>query len=83
MAWVTFLHTLHEAAYEWEDPVEILQAYEEMGPLNFINAIDLPLWAEVQNHTIDKIDLEDAIDSATLIAGHNPVNWKELKWEIK
>lgn len=76
--WVTFLDRLHTVAYEWSDPLEILQYYDDEGPAGLCRKVGLPFTTR-----IDPLDVEDAVDAATMIAGYNPIDWQELKWEIK
>jgi hypothetical protein len=53
-----------------------MEHYEKGGPNWVTGLLELP------EHDIDELDQEDAVDTATLMAGYTPVSWQELDWEM-
>lgn len=73
---VRFLLRLHAYAYSVKDPVEILTAWENIGYEGLLNNLGLP-FTPCENE-----DMEDALDAALLVAGHEPITHTDLEWEI-
>lgn len=77
MRWINLLDRLHQVAYGFTDPLDIIQIYDEDGLYSLCARIGLN-----QTKEVDPIDLEDAVDAATMMAGHQPVDWRQLEWEV-
>lgn len=75
--WIVLLDTIHETASLYSDPMDIINMYEVEGLFTLCEKVGLTYSEEIEQY-----DLEDAVDAATMIAGHTPVEWTELKWEI-
>jgi len=74
--WVDFLLGLRALAEEYDDPLDILDQYEEIGRAGMCEKVGL------EHNNVDELDQEEAIDVATMAAGHKPTPWNELEWEI-
>lgn len=77
LAWVEFIDRMHTYASTFSDPLDIIQLYDSDGIFTLCENVGLP-----QTKEIDPLDMDDAVDAATMIAGHEPVDWKDLNWEI-
>jgi hypothetical protein len=75
--WVLLLDRIHQYAGEFSDPLDIIQLYEADGLVELCDRVGLKYTKD-----IDPFDLEDAADAATMMAGHQPVDWNDLNWEI-
>lgn len=71
-----FLLDLHEYAQSFDDPVDILTTWEDIGYEGLVDTLGMP-FTPCENE-----DLEDALDSALLVAGHEPLTHDDLEWEI-
>jgi hypothetical protein len=76
--WTNLLLDIREAALEYNDATEIVKDYDRRGILTLCEKVNF-----YPRGMVDELDQEDAVDAATVMAGHLPVNWKNLKWEIK
>lgn len=76
--WTKLLLAIQTEAIKYNDATDIMLDYDANGLLTLCEAVGLETTKEV-----DELDQEDAVDTAAIIAGHIPVNWKDLKWEIK
>jgi hypothetical protein len=74
---VRFLVAMHELAYTFKDPMHILNQFD-MDTIEYFTE-KLGIESDLD---IDELDIEDAVDSATIIAGHQPVHHDDLIWEI-
>lgn len=75
--WIDTLVRLREEAAKFDDPLHVLEEYEH-GKRNWVvNLLGL------ENLDIDPLDQDEAEDVATMAAGHIPVPWQDLDWEIK
>jgi len=63
-------------AHAYDTPEAIITEYEDLGPLALLERLDL--------HTCepDALDIEDALIAATLMCGHDPMKWQDLRWEM-
>lgn len=75
--WIGIIHRIHTYALTFHDPLDIINLYDSDG----LAALCLKVGLK-NRRQVDPLDLEDAVDAATLIAGHQPIEWNELKWEI-
>jgi len=73
---VEFLEVLVNMAHAYDTPEAIITEYEDLGPLALLERLDL--------HTCepDALDIEDALIAATLMCGHDPMKWQDLRWEM-
>lgn len=69
---------IQKEAMKYTSPDEIVCKAYQFGVNHLLERVNfIPLTPVPQDI------LEDAMDTATLIAGHNPVHWSELSWEMK
>ena len=76
--WAEFLIQLRTVACAYADPEEIFRQFDEDGFLTLCETIQLP-----QSPEVDPNDIEDAVDAASLIVGHQPTDHHTLNWEMK
>lgn len=76
-AWATILINIREEALKYDDATDIIRAYDRYGIFTLCERVGL-----FPTKAVDELDQEDAVDAATVMAGHLPVNWKELTWEL-
>jgi len=76
-AWVDFLLRLRHTAIDYKDPLDVLNEYDASGLQGVREQLGL------EHPDIDHLDQEEALDVATMAAGHVPQPWQELEWEIK
>lgn len=74
--WTYTLLNILEKSLEYSDPMEIVEEYTAVGIHR--------MCARARFHPrglIDTLDQEDAADAASIMAGHKPIDWQQLKWE--
>lgn len=76
--WTKLLLRIQRVALEYRSAAHILAEYESSGLESLTSRVLF-----VPKGKVDEIDQEDAADAATLIAGHMPIAWESLQWEIK
>ena len=76
--WATVLLRIQRAACEYNKPEDILTQYDKDGLLTLCEDVYFKPKSGVED-----LDQEDAVDTATIIAGHVPVNWMDLSWTVK
>ena len=74
--WIDFLMHLRTVATGYDDPLTILDDYERGGLYALVEKLGL------EHNDVDEIDQEEALDVATMAAGHLPVPWEKLTWEM-
>lgn len=75
--WAMLLQKIQTVSRGYADATDIIKEYEREGLFTLCDKVGL---RHVQ--VISDADQEDAADAATIVAGHKPVNWKQLEWEI-
>jgi hypothetical protein len=75
--WAEFILRLRDAALSYESAEHILQEYENNGFDHLCGDLNLP-----QHDSAAKEDLEDCIDGAFMMSGHEPTKHTELDWEL-
>ena len=75
--WVDFLMHMRDVAGEYNDPLDILDQYEDIGIAGLRDNLGL------EHLDVDDLDQEEAEDVATMAAGHIPAPWTDFTWEIK
>lgn len=76
--WVDFLVLLREEALRFDTPASLVNELTSYGFGSLCGRLNLP-----QNPEVHPLDIEDAVDAATLIVGHPPTDPHTLQWEIK
>ena len=76
-AWARLLLRIQRVSCEYNDAADIVIDYDEAGLFTLCEKVDF-----IPTKTADELDQEDAADAATIIAGHVPVNWQQLEWEV-
>ena len=74
--WARFVLKLRALAVKSNDPLDIMEEYENLG----LDALRERLGLD--NVDVDPLDQEEAEDVATMAAGHIAKKWQELEWEI-
>lgn len=74
--WVELLYQIQVAAMEFNDPVKVVEWAEDTSIFTLCEKVGL------EPQEVLHIDQEDAIDMATILAGHVPINWQQLNWEM-
>jgi hypothetical protein len=75
--WARLLMRIQVTAMKYNDATDIIREYDRSGVLTLCEKVGFSPRGYVHVGT-----LEDAADAATIMAGHIPVNWKDLKWEV-
>lgn len=76
--WVDLLLSIQRVALTYDTCGDILEQYERDGIATLCDKVHFyPL------KKADDMDQEDAADTATIIAGHLPINWQQLSWEVE
>ena len=76
--WALLLLDIQAEAIKYNEPTDIMLEYDANGIVTLCERVGFFPTKEA-----DDLDQEDAVDAAAIIAGHIPVDWKELKWEMK
>lgn len=76
--WTMLLLEIQKVSQTYNDATDIIKDYDTRGILTLCEKVGF-----FPRGGIDELDQEDAVDTATILAGHVPVNWQELLWEIK
>jgi hypothetical protein len=75
--WANLLLDIQEESARYDDATDVVRAYDKYGLVTLCEKVGYHPAKKVE-----KLDQEDAVDTATIIAGHIPVNWQQLKWEV-
>ena len=75
--WTQLLLDIRRVSMTYNDATEIVREYDAYGLLTLCEKVGL-----YPKQQVDDLDQEDAVDAATIMAGHVPVNWKQLTWEV-
>lgn len=75
--WAKLLLRIQTEALNFESPEEIVHTYDQDGLFTLCERVGL-----VSSAPVDEMDQEDAADAACIIAGHVPVDWQQLEWEV-
>lgn len=75
--WTNLLLDIQQVSGRYADATDIIREYDSCGILTLCDKVGF-----APRGAVDNLDQEDAVDAATIIAGHVPVNWKQLKWEV-
>ena len=76
--WCEFLLRLRTAALAYTDAEAIMNQFDEDGFLTLCETMEI-----TQSPDVNPNDIEDAVDAASLIVGHQPTDHHDLNWEIK
>lgn len=76
--WAEFLLRLRTAALAYTDGNAIMEQFETDGFFTLCETMEL-----AQSPNVNPNDIEDAVDAAALIVGHEPTDHQDLKWEMK
>ena len=76
-SWAKMLLRIQRVAMEYDDATDIVKAYDQDGLFTLCEKVELE-----PTYAVEEMDQEDAADAATIIAGHMPVNWQQLEWEV-
>jgi hypothetical protein len=74
--WLELLYQIQVVAREFDDPMKVVEWAEDTSIITLCEKVGL------EPQEVMHIDQEDAIDMATILAGHVPVNWQQLNWEM-
>lgn len=74
--WVRFLVSLYEEGTAYDDPLEVLAAYEDAGRRAMYKEFNI----DYDFGGVDREDQDEAEVTASIMAGFIPPNWKELDW---
>ena len=77
ISWAQLLLRIQRVACEYADAGDIVTDYDESGLFTLCEKVNF-----CPSTTADELDQEDAADAATIIAGHIPVDWQQLEWEV-
>ncbi len=75
--WVEFLLKIQKVSAEYEDPLDILDEYDDIGLGHLLEKVGEPV---VEVNQLRQLDAEDA---AAFIVGYKETNWKNLDWNIE
>jgi hypothetical protein len=78
LKWARLLLRIQQRSMTYGDAMEIVEEYDKSGILTLCEKVGF-----YPAGLVDELDQEDAADAATIMAGHVPVNWKQLEWEVK
>ena len=73
--WITFLDYMNQKSLEYSDPQNIVTQYSKVS----LSRLQLDFFG--QAYRIDQKIQQKAYDSAALIAGYTPTNWKAMTWK--
>lgn len=75
--WAQILLDIQRVALTYREPSDIVRMYEKLGARAMCADVGF-----LPKKIVHELDKEDAADAATIIAGHIPVDWHELDWEV-
>jgi hypothetical protein len=75
--WARFLGSLWHKAMKYNEPLDLLNEFAEVGIKGLCADVELP------NLLVDPLDQSEAIEAAMIMAGYNVPNWRDLEWNLE
>lgn len=75
--WTKLLLEIQRVSMRYKDATDIVMEYDRSGIFTLCEKVGF-----IPKGLVDELDQEDAADAATIMAGHVPVDWQQLEWEV-